>query len=358
MSDAVVTDLAPAVRQPVVKRPTFVVLSRALAVALVAGLLLTAYLWATTEAKPRDVPLGIVGPGEAVTQIEGALGQAIPGGFAVRQVDSADQARELVRQRELYGALVLEPTGMTLVTASAASAPVARLLEALPGRLASAGGPANVTVEDLVPLPSADPNGSGFGLMVILLSLVGLLSGALTVLTVRGWRLRAVTAVSCGVAIGLTAAALAGPWLGVLPNGYWANAGLIALGCSAVALSVVGAHGLGGAAAMPVVALLVFGGNPFSGAQASSLMLPEGWAQVGQVLPPGALASALRSQAYFGGTGAGGGFAILGAWAVAGIAALMLGAWLRRSREHSYAAGTATAAPGTRILDSAPAGLA
>jgi hypothetical protein len=76
---------------------------------------------------------------------------------------------------------------------------------------------------------------------------------------------------------------------------------------------------------MPLIALVVFGGNPFSGAQASPLMLPEGWAQVGQALPPGALASALRSQAYFGGTGAGWGFAVLGIWAALGVAALVLG---------------------------------
>jgi hypothetical protein len=92
---------------------------------------------------------------------------------------------------------------------------------------------------------------------------------------------------------------------------------------SAVAVAVAGAHSLVGAAGIPVVAFAVFAGNPFSGAQGGTVMLPEGWWQAGQALPPGALASSLRSVAYFGGTGAPPPLLIAGAWAALGVLALV-----------------------------------
>ncbi|MDR1187508.1 MAG: hypothetical protein LBK95_08645 [Bifidobacteriaceae bacterium] len=369
------------------------VVTRAVLAAAVAALLLSTYLWASTQSRPRDVPLGLSAPEPVAAQLAAALDQAAPGGFDVRPVGGADEARSLIRDRELYGAIVVGPEGASVLTASAASAPVARMLETLPGRLAQAGvlgqsgqsgrseqsggaedardgGPtaqdsqaggatepgaaeasapaasagqapeaaagANATVEDVAPLAPADPNGAAFVMLVIVISVVGLLSGMVTALTVRGTARRLATALACGAAVGLVAAAVAGPWLGVLPNGYWAHAGLVALTCGAVALAVTGVHSLVGLAGVPLVALAVFAGNPFSGAQGGTAMLPDGWWQVGQALPSGALASSLRSVVYFGGTGSGLPLVVLGSWLVAGALALVAGWWLRRPRHASW----------------------
>ncbi|MDR1118051.1 MAG: hypothetical protein LBL01_01970, partial [Bifidobacteriaceae bacterium] len=320
-------------------------LTRALIACLIACLLLTAYLWTSVNLKPRAVPLGVAAPEPVAQQLEAALDQAVPGGFDVRPVADADRARALIQERELYGAVVIGADGIGLLTASAASAPVARALETLPQRLAAApgaepGAQAQVTVEDVAPLPAADPNGAAFVMLVIITAVVGLVSGVITALTVRGRGRRFAAALACGAAVGLVAGLIAGPWLGVVGGSYWANAGLVALAAAAVALAVAGVHSAVGAPGIPLIALLVFGGNPFSGAQGGPLLVPGGWAELGQALPPGAFSSALRSAAYFDGQGIWGPVAVLCAWAAAGALALALG---RRARA---AAEAGRAAPG------------
>ena len=75
---------------------------------------------------------------------------------------------------------------------------------------------------------------------------------------------------------------------------------------------VLGLPGIGlGAAVMMLL------GNPLSGAPE---MLPAGWGALGQLLPPGAAGSLLRSTAFFDGAGAWGPVLVLGTWLVFGVA--------------------------------------
>ncbi len=71
--------------------------------------------------------------------------------------------------------------------------------------------------------------------------------------------------------------------------------------------------------------LLVFVGNPFSGVSTAPVLLPEWAAFVGQLLPPGAGGSLLRSSAFFDGNGGGGALAVLLGWATLGLAAVWAG---------------------------------
>jgi hypothetical protein len=321
----------------------------ALAGTIAAAALVTLFVWAATQQQLRDVPIGLVAPDGVAEQITDALEAAAPGAFAIQEVGDGEEAREMIWSRDLYGALVFGEDRVYVRIASGASPAVAQVLTQLPARLqaaaaetAAAGGlpvapGAVVVVEEVAGLGAGDLTGAGFGSLVIPLAVSGLLLGALVAITVAGRAARVAACAIGAVGIGLVGAALAEPWLEVLPGWYPANAGVIAAGAAAVSLAVVGAHSLLGRLGVPLVVVVVFViGNPFSGAAAGPIMLPPVWAEIGQALPPGALAAALRSTAYFDGTGVGWPLAILGAWAVAGALLVWVG---KRGRVSSPGAG-------------------
>lgn len=102
--------------------------------------------------------------------------------------------------------------------------------------------------------------------------------------------------------VGLGTTAIADSWLGVLTGDWWAEAGVLSLAALAVGATVTGCAALPGGEGVGLGALLiVFFGNPFSGAATAPQMLPEPVGVLGQWLPPGAGATLLRSVSYFDG---------------------------------------------------------
>jgi hypothetical protein len=125
---------------------------------------------------------------------------------------------------------------------------------------------------------------------------------------------------------GLGAIAITQGFLGALPHDdgtSWATLALTVLAVSAPTtglIALIGPPGLGLGAA-----LMIFIGNPFSGATSAPQLLPTAVSHIGQWLPPGAGASLLRSTAYFNGHGGDGHLAVLIAWIVLGLAAIVAG---------------------------------
>ena len=115
-------------------------------------------------------------------------------------------------------------------------------------------------------------------------------------------------------------------FLGALPHeavASWAALSLtvLAIGATTAGLiALIGAAGLGFG-----ILLMVFIGNPFSGATSAPELLPAPVGTIGQWLPPGAGANLLRSTAYFGGHGASGHLTVLIVWIVLGLAAIAAG---------------------------------
>ena len=87
-----------------------------------------------------------------------------------------------------------------------------------------------------------------------------------------------------------------------------------------VGTGLIGPAGLGLSAV-----LMIFVGNPFSGATSAPQLLPTAVGHIGQWLPPGAGASLLRSTAYFSGNGASGHLNVLIIWSVLGLTAIFVG---------------------------------
>ena len=106
-----------------------------IALSAVIVTVLLAFLWPIVTASPKDVPIGIAGPAAVVSQFESQA----PDVFALTEVDDQDAAVTAIEHRELYGALILDPTGPEVLVSSAASPVIAQQLD---GARAGAAGAA------------------------------------------------------------------------------------------------------------------------------------------------------------------------------------------------------------------------
>ncbi|MFK4069689.1 ABC transporter permease [Streptomyces sp. NPDC029674] len=301
----------------------------ALACAITA-LALWAFAWPAARTAPRDLPLGVAGPAAAAEPVTRQL-EWREGAFEIHRYADEAAARAAIEDRTVYGAIVATPGGPKLLTATAASPVVAQLLQQAVKE--QAPDSAAVPTVDVVPAPAADPRGSALGSSVLPLVIAGVAAGALvTVLGLSGGRAVAALLVTAAL-VGAVAAALAHSWLGVLTGNWWAEAGVLGLATLAVSATVAGLAALLGFAGIGAGALLmVLLGNPFSGVTSAPQLLPEPVGLIGQLLPPGAEGSLLRSVSFFDGAQASGPALTLSAWAAFGLAAVLLGALRERRR--------------------------
>ncbi|GAA1585767.1 hypothetical protein GCM10009804_47420 [Kribbella hippodromi] len=290
--------------------------------------LLIAFAWPSARSEPRDVPLAVAGPAPAVAQVKAALDQAMPGGFELTAVADRAAAVQQIKDRDAYGAIVLETAQPEVLTASAGGPAVAQILTQLAGRMPT---PAKVT--DLVPLPKDDPRGAGLAAGALPLVLGGILAAAALTKLVRSGPRRMIGAITFAITGGLALAAVLQYWLGSFEGSYLGNAGVIAMSIAAISLTLLGLEWLLGTPGLALGgAVMMLLGNPLSGMTSAPEMLPSGWGALGQLLPPGAAGTALRSVSFFDGAGAGRPLVVLSCWLLAGLLFCGLGALRSRGR--------------------------
>lgn len=303
-------------------RPYAIALAVAVAVVVVQALLVPLFAGLASDLAPRDLPVVVAGPAGAAEELAARLSAAGPGWFEVDQVGDAGAADRALRDREAYAAFVLGPEGPTLHTASAASPVVAQLLSQAAAEL---GGGDQMPVVDVVPTGAGDPRGAGFSAGFLPLLLTSVAAGALLLIP-RGWRARLVGLGGYAVLAGLVGTLVLQTWLGVLPGGYLPVAAVVALLALASSAAVTGLGAVLGAPGAGLGALLGFLlGNPLSGVAAAPELLPQPWGQLGQLLPPGAGGTLLRSVAWFDGAGSIAALWTLVAWAVLGLVLVAVG---------------------------------
>lgn len=291
-----------------------------LAVTALLTLILTAFTWPTQDMRPRNLPMAVAGPASqvAVEHVRSALGEDA---VALHRVSSRDDAVTAIRDREVYAAVVTGRDGTELLVASAASPAVAQMLTAVLGSSSTA-------VTEVAPLPAEDPRGSVFAAGAFPLVLGGIVTGVTLSLVASSGLLAVGGATSVAAAASLALTGLLQGWLGALNGNYLANASVVALSIAAISLTVIGLFRLLGPPGIALGALTVMLlGNPLSGVTSAPELLA--WGNVGQLLPPGAAATALRSTAYFDGAGAMAPLLVLAAWAVSGAVLALVG---RRGR--------------------------
>jgi hypothetical protein len=291
---------------------------------------LIAFAWPSARSEPRDIPLAVSGPTPAVEQVKTTLEQAMPGGFDLTAVPDRAAAVQRIEDRDAYGAIVLDSAQPEVLTASAGGPAVAQILTQLASRM-HPDSPAKVT--DIVPLPKDDPRGAGLAAGALPLVLGGIIAaGALTQL-VRSGSKRIIGAITFAVTGGLALGAVLQYWLGSFEGSYLGNSGVIAMSLAAISLTLLGLEWLLGTAGLALgSAVMMLLGNPLSGMTSAPEMLPNGWSTLGQLLPPGAAGTALRSVSFFDGAGAARPLVVLACWLLVGLALCGLGAFRTRGR--------------------------
>ncbi|RKR88616.1 hypothetical protein BDK92_2944 [Micromonospora pisi] len=301
--------------------PIVVAMLAAAAVVVLQALLVPLFAAPAAHLTPRDLPIAVAGPATAAEALVARLAAAQPGAFDPRTLTDPAEADRALRDREVYGAFVVGPDGITLHTASGASPTVTALLTEV---ARAAGGP--VRVVDVVPADPDDPRGTGFAAGFLPLGMVGMLAGVLLALLVASRVARLVGLLAFGVLAGLAGAAVLQGWLGVLSGGYLANAAAIGLFALAVSATMTGLAALFGRPGIALGAVTIFlVGNSLGAVATAPELLPRPWGAVGQWLPVGAGADLLRSTAFFDGAGATAPLAILAGYAVVGLSFVSIG---------------------------------
>ncbi|GAA3397282.1 DUF3533 domain-containing protein [Streptomyces roseoviridis] len=305
-------------------------------------LFIASYVGALHDPKPKDVPFGVVAPQQAAAALMGRL-EKLPGEpLDPRTVADEAEATRQIRNRDIDGALVVDPRGRTdtLLVASGGGKVLAATLETMFTRLEAAERRELRTV-DVAPASAHDFNGLSAFYLVIGWCVGGYICAAILAIS-AGSRpanreravIRLATLALYSALGGLGGAVIVGPVLGALPGSVAALWGLgtlvvFAVGATTLALqSLFGIVGIGLA-----ILLVVVAGNPSAGGAFPLPMLPPFWQAIGPALPPGAGTWAARSIAYFKGNDLTASLLVLSAWAVVGTAVTVVMSSLRRAPE-------------------------
>ena len=279
---------------------------------LIVGLVVLAFVWPIATASAKDVPIAITGPSAQVAAVEKAVDANASGVIAFHAVSDRDAAVTQIKDRSVYGAIVLAASPEVL-TASAGSPVVTQLLTGVAAQL-------HGSVTDVVPLASTDKNGTGLIAASFPLVLGGLLGGILVSLLVVGVVRRLLALVVYAIAAGFVIALILQTLFGILQGDFLVNVAALSLAMLATASIIVGFNALIGPAGIAVGSVLtMLIGNPISGASLPQQFLVAPWGEIGQFFVPGAASALIRELSYFPDADNGWRWWVLIAWAVGGL---------------------------------------
>lgn len=294
---------------------------------------IASYVAAFHQPTPREIPIAVVAEQgipagvdtDTVDKLNGIDGTPLQ----ARAVASTEDARALIRDREVLGAYVLSASGTdTLITASAAGSSISAALESIFTQVEQSQN-RQFVVRDDIPVGIHDNRGlSGFYLSVgwvvggyLLAAAIGLLVGAP--------KSRRDAAAQLGIFAGYSilsgalGAFIVTSLLGTFA-GHWFPLWLLGTGVVfATSVFTLGLRAAIGVAAVPIaIIVFVILGNPSAGGAFGPYVLPEFYAAVGRWITPGIGTEGVRSIVYFSGNGLGQPALALAVYAVVGIALL------------------------------------
>jgi nucleotide-binding universal stress UspA family protein len=308
------------------RAPAGFIVASAVFVAIFVALTLSAF----HKPAPHDLPVGIVGSAAVTRQVEHALDSTAPGAFRFRSYRSEASATTGIAQREVDGALVASGANLRLlVTQAGGTGPEQTLSGAFAAVAARSGR--HLIVADVVPPRASDAQALSSWFVVLSVLIPSLAAGSASAMAFRrarrAWSVAA--PVAAAIVSGAVAAAIADGIAGL--GNYAAIAGIVALFSLAVAApTAVLARIWPPLVALAILAFIVFG-IPASGGPANLASFTPGFLRVlSPVLPLGIAASTIRDVVYFGGHATSPYIWTLAAWALAGVAGLILVTSLRR----------------------------
>lgn len=314
-------------------KPPAMVLWAGLTAGLAAILvvLLMLFIMPSLKSGPRDLAVGIVGDTAAVETVRSMIESEAPGSYDLQPMGSVEELESAIAGRTLAGGFTVQSGIVQIFVASAGSTAVSGAIAAIGEQVAEALY-LDSGVTDVVALPAADPTGVGigglafplvFGGIVPVVAYRSVLAGR------RSWILAGLVGFSA--VGGLVVAAVLRFVFGSIEHSFWPVAGAVALGVAALALPLAGLNAWFGAKGFTVGAMaMMFLGNPFAGIATGAAWLPAGVSMIGQVLPPGAAGTLVRSAAYFGMAGGGVAALTLSCWVLVGV-----GLWVTAPRQQT-----------------------
>ncbi|MCT4357336.1 ABC transporter permease [Streptomyces sp. Je 1-79] len=302
-------------------------------------LFIASYVGALHDPEPKDVPFGVVAPPQVSAQLVGQL-EKLPGEpLDPRSVTDEAEARQQILNRDIDGALLVNParTTDTLLVASGGGTVLSSSLEALFTRIEGANQRTVRTV-DVAPASPQDFDGLSAFYLVVGWCVGGYICAAILAISAGSRpanRERAIIRLGVlavyAILGGLGGAVIVGPILGALPGSVVALWGLGALVVFAVGATTLALQALFGIVGIGLAILLVvIAGNPSAGGAFPLPMLPPFWKAIGPGLPPGAGTWVARSIAYFKGNDVTFSLLVLAAWAVVGSAITLVMSSLKR----------------------------
>lgn len=315
-------------------------------VGLVVGFAFVAFFTsALHDPQPNELRVGVVGPAPAATEVRQHLAQAVPGGFDLRRYEDVGAARSAIREQDVDGAFIPDPTHPRLLLAGADGANVVNVLHAAFGATAASSG-ADLAVEDVAPLPGHDARGTSAFFLVagttlgsLMFGIVLFFAGGHAITTPLRLRLGLIAAFAATA--GLVMATATDLVADGLSGAFWSVVGITALLAAVVALTItalvrwLGTPGIAGGALF----LMLFS-LPATGGAIGPEFVPGLYRSVAPALPSHAALSALRGTVYFDNGGTTGSIAILLAWAAAALVVQLAAHVLRPIPPHPPATGS------------------
>lgn len=262
---------------------------------VLALLFIASYVGALHDPKPKNVPLGVVAPEVAAQQTVDRL-QNLPGDpLDPRALPDVETARDQILDREIDGALVIDPTTTTdtLLVATGGGRALAATLESLVATLERSEA-RTLRVVDVAPADRHDANGlTSFYVTVgwcvggyLCASIITISSGARRP-TLRRSVIRLIVMALVAAVAGLGGALIVGPILGALPGSIaalWGVGTLIVFAVGAATFAFQAVFGMAGIGL--VILIVVILGNPSAGGALPPPLLPPFWHDIGPALPP------------------------------------------------------------------------
>jgi hypothetical protein len=288
---------------------------------------------ANHSPKPHRLPVGIVGPAQVVRTIDGQLERSSPGSFKIHAYASLAAAQTAIQHRTVYGAFQPAPSRV-LLTANAASPPVAALLQTAVGTVPHPPGQ-DAVVRDVVPLPPSDSSGATTFSALLSLILAGLLGTSLifAITPERPETVRVVASIGLAIGAGLLTAFVTNVLVAAFPGDFLKVWGVATLFVLAIGLPIAAFQAIFGVAGTAIGWLLFLViGNPASGASSAPELLPTFWRVLSQRLPDGAAVTSMRDVVYFHGHGSSHALITLALYAIIG-AGVALSVYSIRTRK-------------------------
>ena len=278
---------------------------------LMPVLFITAFLLPAHDPKANGLPIAVVGSTRAARPI--VVGMA---DVDLLPVSSVRGATNEVENRQVYGAIITGPH-QSIIIASGASFVVASGLRE--GAVQDGVSPSSV--HDLAPLPAGDPRGVVLNLVLLALLITSITGAAFAVRMLPDLRAgsRELHLLPVALIVGTSTTAILKAF-NALPGSFVSEAWLISALVFSVTLVAAALLRLKDAGVTLAFLLFVVLAQPASGLTSAPELLPTPWKQLGPLFPPGALGSALRGLAFFGGAGTSGPIVILAMWSLIGLA--------------------------------------